>query len=108
MKFEIINPSDKAFIEGENFETVCLAIAILSRGQYGLQEVDGGKHMPILMFSDGWWLKEFGRTIDNSIEHISKKEIAKTLRTVRLAYERSSLTDIVGIANNLAKHLESL
>jgi hypothetical protein len=105
MKFEIINPSDKAFIESDSFEMACLATCILSKGHYGLHEVKGDKRMPVLMFggTDKFFKDNFGKEFEGSLNAADKTELAKVLQTVSLAHERSSLNDIVKSAKVFAK-----
>lgn len=100
---EIINPSDKAFINVQDKEAACLAIALMSEGRYGIEET-----LSIFLFggSDDWFIKEFGRNVEESFEHVGKHRISKALRTVRLDGERTSLNDIVERAINLADLIE--
>ena len=107
MKFEISNPSDKAFIESDNFETVCLATCILGAGYYGLNEVDGEKSMPIFVLggSDEFFKREFNKSFEKSLNAMDKNELANTLDTVHLAGARSSLNDIVKSAQSLASRM---
>ena len=55
MKYEIINPSDKAIIEGDDFKMVCIATIILGEGKYGLEaENKDTKLMP----PKGWLMRD--------------------------------------------------
>jgi hypothetical protein len=108
VKFEIINPSDKAFIESDSFETACLATCILGQGKYGLREVGGDKRMPVFLFGghDEFFAEKFGKPFEESLNATDKAEIARALETVSLAGERTSLNDIVKRAKSYAKVLE--
>jgi hypothetical protein len=110
MKFEIINPSDKAFIESDSFEIACLATCILSQGHYGLHEVDGEKRMPPFIFGghDEFFKEKFGKTFQESLNSADQNEIAMALATVKLAGERTSLNDIVKQAHAYAKALRKV
>lgn len=106
MKFEIINPSDKAFIEGE-FKTCCLAAFIIGRGQYGLEQVDGELSMPIFLWQDPdfWFVDKFGKTLQDLFDSTPKKELSEVLLSVALAHERSSMNDFSGYAHTLGQEL---
>lgn len=106
--FEIINPSDKAFISGDDEIVVSVATMLFSLGKYGLQEVDGEYSLPILAFGGGEeWMNENG--IDNNGEWMKKNKegVIKALRSVRLDGERTSMNDIVSSANERADNLEN-
>lgn len=106
-KFEIINPSDKAFIYGDNELVVAVATVLFSMGKYGLQEVDGEYALPILAFGGGEeWMKENG--IDNTGEWVkeNKDGVIAALRSVSLQGERTSLNNIVRAAHQRADNLE--
>jgi hypothetical protein len=106
MKFEIINPSDEAYIEG-NFKSCCLATLFFGNGQYGLKQVEGDLEMPLFIFgnADEWLKKQFGKTLDDLLKETSKEEIGKALLSVHLVGERSSLNDFTSYAHNLGKML---
>ena len=108
MKFEISNPSDKAFIESDDFEMACLATCILGAGYYGLNEVGGEKSMPIFLLggSEIFFKREFNKSFSESLTGADKNKLASVLETVSLAGERTSLNDIVKSAQSLAKSLK--
>lgn len=108
MKFEIVNPSDEAYIEGD-FKTCCLATLFFGEGNYGLKQVDGDLKMPLFLFGFGmeeWLKKQFGKTLDELFDETPTKDIAKALLSVHLVRERSSLNDFTTYAHNLGKRLE--
>lgn len=104
MEYEIINPSDKAFITAESFKTACIATAILGSGRYGLK--GDGKTMPVLIFATGWFLDTFKQDIEEAVREIDDKLLKEAFLSVRLESKRSSLNDIVGRAKELAELLE--
>jgi len=106
MKFEIINPSDEAYIEGD-FKSCCLATLFFGNVQYGLKQVDGDLEMPLFIFGDAdeWLTKQFGKTLEKLLAETSKEEIGKALLSVHLVRERSSLNDFTTYAYNLGKKL---
>lgn len=107
MKFEIINPSDKCFMEADDFKTACVCNVILGEGYYGLQEVDGINTMPPIKFATGWFLDTFKQNIMDAIKELKPEDAIKVFSSVRLAYEEpSSLNDIVGRAKALAEYLK--
>jgi len=109
MKFEIINPSDEAYIEGD-FKVCCLATLAFGEGAYGLTQVGGDLEMPLLLFGtyDKWLKTQFGKTLKELISETSKEDIGKALMTVHLVRERSSLNDFTSYANQLGKHFLGL
>ncbi|MDH5665949.1 MAG: hypothetical protein OEY10_06605 [Nitrosopumilus sp.] len=106
MKFEIINPSDEAYIEGE-FKICCLATLIFGNGKYALKEIDGDLEMPLLLFgtADEWLKKQFGKSFEELLNETSKEELGKALLSVHLVKKRSSLNDFTSRANLLGKRI---
>lgn len=104
VEYEIVNPSDKAFVSGNDWEAVCLSVLVVGAGKYG---ITGAKDMPVFYFGghDEWFQEQFGRTFAESIEHVGRKKIAEALASFRLASERSSMNDFVGYAHKKAKEL---
>ena len=109
MKFEIINPSDEAYIEGE-FKLCCLATLLFGEGKYSLKQVDGDLEMPILMFGglEDWLKKTFDKSsLDELFDDVSPQSLGKTLLSVHLARERTSLNNFTEHAHTLGKQLLS-
>ena len=107
MRFEIINPSDKAFIEGE-FLPCCLATVLFGRGQYALKQIDGDLEMPLFLFGkdpDGWFTKTFGKNLKEAFDSVPKKEVGEALLSVKLFEERTSLNDFTRYAHILGAKL---
>ena len=104
MEYEIINPSDKAYISGNDLKRVCVATIILGDGLYGLSMKDGHNIMPVVRFAKNWFKEKFDQPIADAIEEcIQREDFYKIFESVRLDSERTSLNDIVGRAKNLAK-----
>ncbi len=106
MKFEIINPSDEAYIEG-GFKECCLATLFFGEGQYALKQEGGDLTMPLFLGGghNEWLKKTFGKGLKELFAEIEKEDIMKALRSVHLAKERSSLNDFTTHAHKLAEAL---
>lgn len=105
MKFEIINPSDKAYIEGD-FDVCCIATLLFGHGYYGLKQVDGKLEMPVLLFgAEEWFKSEFNKSVKEVFDDLSREELSAALQSVHLAGERSSLNDFTSLAHRLAADL---
>lgn len=106
MKFEIINPSDEAYIEGD-FKACVLATLWFGNGKYGLKQIDGNLEMPLFLFGDvdGWLKEQFGKNLEELLKEISNEEIGKALLSIHLVRERSSLNDFTSYANKLGQKL---
>ena len=113
MKYEIINPSDKAFIEADDFEVAAVACVLIGRGQYALDPVSGkGEKVPIFLFGghDAWFREKLGRPLGECIDAVKKDKLAALvacLRSAKLDGERPSLNNFTGYAHKLADKLES-
>ena len=81
--WEIINPSDKYTMVAESFEVAAVACCFLGNGQYGAEEVDGERRVPIFIYGDvdAWFHKQFGASFDECAER-SQTEAAAALGTV--------------------------
>jgi len=109
MRFEIINPSDKAFCEASDYKTACIAITTFSQGKYGLKQCDGDgdfKMPPIFFSGVGWFVIQFSESFEKICDEIDRKEVINVLRSIQLEGERTSLNDIVGIAKVVANEIE--
>jgi hypothetical protein len=77
MLFEIINPSDPYTIEANSLEIAAVACCILGEGKYALAELSGDKsgNVPMFMFGgqDDWFMKQFGRTFEQSCNYASQE-----------------------------------
>jgi len=112
LKFEIINPSDEAYLEADDFEIAVIATLFISDG-YGLREVDGDFEMPIPvfvnMFNDNgfqkWFEKQFRKNLANAMKGVDKIKLKKVLESVHLEGKRSSLNDFTSYAHKIAKNL---
>ena len=106
MKFEIINPSDKAYIEGD-FDVCCIATLLFGEGQYALEQVDGELEMPILFLggAEEWFQETFDKGYQELFDEMSVEELVAALQSVQLAHERSSLNDFTAHAHKLGDRL---
>jgi hypothetical protein len=105
-RYEISNPSDECYIEGDDVKTVCIATIILGNGYYGLTEVDGEFSMPPPIFATGWFKSEFGEDISvDLLLTVDQAALKAAMLTVELADERTSMNDIVGRARAWAERL---
>ena len=101
---EIINPSDKCFIDITDKKAAYAAVLFLGNGKYGLE--GEGCDLPLFLFGGAveWWEREFGETLDAYMtDH--KADVADALDSVELAGERTSMNDIMGRAKAYAKGL---
>ena len=107
LKFEIINPSDEAYIES-SFEACCVATLLFSEGKYALRQVGGDLGMPVFLFggAEKWIQDTFGKTLNELFDHIGIETIKEALLSVHLVRERSSLNDFTSYAHKLANRLK--
>jgi hypothetical protein len=104
LRFELVNPSDLYTFTAPDLETAALAVVLLGRGQYGGKSLDGGEDVPIFLLSghNEWFGETFGRTVQESLDHVPHEAIAACLDTFTLGREeRTSL-------NNIGKHAQQL
>ena len=73
-EFEIINPSDRYTLLADDFQLACVVCMLLGNGRYGLQEIGGDRHMPILFLGGGdeWAQATFGKSITELLEQTTK------------------------------------
>ena len=109
-RFEIINPSDKVFISGDDFKAICLATIVLGNLSYGLVEVDvldgaTPREMPVMLFgvNDEWFKRQFGQTLAEISAAPDWDGMAAALESVTYARERTSASDIGKWAADIAK-----
>jgi len=101
--YEIINPSDAAFIDGE-YEPCAAAVLFLGGGWYGMADDSNRDLLPLFGLGgdvNEWWGNKFGRTLDEYATN-HKGDIKAALATVHLKGRRSSINDIVRKAKRLA------
>lgn len=105
MRFEIINPSDKAFMEASGLKVAAIAVTLVGNGMYALREVDGDAHVPMFMLggAEEWFQEHFDMGVQESYDSLSDGDLCRTLMSVELAGDRSSLNDIVKKAHGLAE-----
>ena len=91
MLFDIINPHDPYTLEADDLEIAANAIALIGRGQYGLQQLSGDKSATMPMFPvtghDEWFTKQFGRDFATSLNYVMENraaDLAKALASVSI------------------------
>ena len=111
MKFDICNPSDPYTMEAPDLEIAAVAVSLLGDGRYPLTGLgdDKGQDVPPFLFGghDEWFTSKFGmnfeETVTKAIRHRSQ-ELAAALDSVTLqSSRRTSMNDIGGRAEDLAK-----
>lgn len=75
MIFEISNPSDPYTVVGDDFEVVCIAISVLGKGAYGLNQLckDGTTFdMPPFPFGgcEEWFQDFFGKSYQEAYDDV--------------------------------------
>jgi len=103
MKYEVVNPSDCCYVYSDDPRIAAVAVAVASRGKYGLRSESGESVLPILIFSDlGEWLAGIGIDPDGLSDFIDENAttIAEVLCSVtyRDGYRTSS--------NNISRAFE--
>lgn len=108
MKYELINPSDKVIYDAPNKLISGMATLSLSAG-YGGDCLDNPEQSsPIFLFGGGSeWLEEQSGLELEACFKTHAAELVKTLRSFELVGERTSLNDIVTVANKVANNIET-
>lgn len=107
MRFELINPSDKIFLDAENVQVAQIAALYAGKGYYGLNDESGNQVFGMIAFggSDGFFASFGGQEAFAEFAKSHKKEISDCLLSFRVNGVRSSLNDICGYAHSLAASL---
>ena len=105
---ELINPSDKITIDCTDFEAACIGVCLLGCGKYGIQGAPG-EDMPLFLFGghDEWFTNTFGDLFEMRLNAMPRERIAVALESMRVEGERTSVNDICGVAQRLAKRLRA-
>jgi hypothetical protein len=108
MKCEIINPSDKVFIEHRDKKTLFKAVLLLGRGQYGAKDIDGDFKIPVFLFGgvEEYCQETFGLNFELIMAGVKVTDLVDAFRSVSMNHERTSLNDIVGLAQKYADKYE--
>jgi hypothetical protein len=98
LRYEIINPSDKCFLQADSDIVASAAAIILGSGAYGLRD-DKDRPLPsMFLFGDNpnaVWKKHFGITFAEYLDMPGALlSIANCLATFTYAGKRSSLNNI--------------
>lgn len=110
-QWEVINPSDKGFIYGE-FKTVAVATILFGGPMYALQEYNPQgeeREMPITLHKwRDWFQDQFDQNIMECWKDVGTEALIKSLRSVHLNRERSSLNNYAAAAHKKADQLEEM
>lgn len=107
-RFEIINPSDKAFIEGD-FKSCAIATMLYGGPAYGLKKEKGEAAMPITLAAwRSWFQDEFEQSFTECWNDVGTESVIEALESVELGWERTSLNDFTSRAHELADGLRQL
>lgn len=101
MKYEIINPSDKCFIEAESDTVAALVGNALGNGYYGVRDENGKAVLHIMQSVS----EAVNMTEDELSAFIDShhREIRKAFESFRYASERTSLNNIEARAQAYAR-----
>lgn len=101
MRKDVINPHDKITIDCTNEKAAQLAVLIVGRGAYG---IDDGV-LPVFLFGGGdeWCQKKYQMTLDELLDSTPILEIVEALESMELEGERSSTSDPVETAKYYAE-----
>lgn len=107
---EIIKPKERAYIDFSNPAAAFFAVLLLGKGWYGISDGPHGEPgtpmTPVQARMRSWFLARFGVSMEDSLKSMGHAAVARALRSVRLAGERSSVNDLVGNARRLADQLD--
>lgn len=116
-KYEIINPSDKAYIHAEDFKTASVSILVALGSQYGLKERESeeAEELPPLFnlrgggnFVNQFFEEKFGKTFREVYEETDTEDIVKCLKSAELAGDRTSLNNFTKGCQEVAETIEDM
>lgn len=104
MRFELINPSDKIFLNADDLRVAQIAALYAGKGYYGLNDENGEQVFGLIAFGGSEdFIKSFGDEASyKKFVEDKKREIADCLKTFRTDGVRTSMNDICGNAHRLA------
>lgn len=106
MRYEIINPSDKCFVDAESELDAQIIGSLLGQGMYGMED-DGGK-VVLNVFDSLDDATEMSEEEICSYIDSHAETLAAAFESFRYAEERTSLTNIGENAKRFAKALHNL
>ena len=106
--WEIINPHDKAFVDGDDESAVLIAVIGLGAGAYGAEEQGTDRKIPVMLLwgasdLDAFVKERHGCTFDAL--PIDRLKVAAVLDSLRYERERTSTVDMKAKAEHLAASL---
>jgi hypothetical protein len=109
MRYEVINPHDKITIDCTNIPAAQLAVIYVGRGGYGIDDGDGKNILPILLFGghEKWAQENYGMSFEEWQDTVRPEDMATALESMRLEHERSSSSDPVGNAHEMARRIRA-
>ena len=95
---EIVNPSDRAYLTGEDEVAIALAVAHLGAGIYAAKQVDGPFEVPPFAFVRGMegWFSERGVTPKTALDG-REGALADILASVRLAEDAEDYRGVLAL-----------
>jgi hypothetical protein len=104
---EVTNPHDKITIDCMDMDAARLAVLYVGDGWYG---IDGEGGMPILAMgaSETWAKETYKKSLQEWAESIEAERLATALESMQLVGERSSLSDPVKNAHEMAKQIRGV
>lgn len=97
MLYELINQSDYYTLECGDLEAAALACLLLGEGDYGLKPLTGeGDGMPLFTHGghDKWFTEHFGRTVEESLNHVPYAQLADALESVVIGDRKKYLSGL--------------
>ena len=95
---EIVNPSDRAYLTGEDEVAIALAVTGLGSGMYGAEQVDGPFRVPMFAISGGLekWLAQRGLTPETARDG-RDGALADVLASFRLAEDAEDYRGVLAL-----------
>lgn len=100
MRKQVINPHDEITIDCTNEAAAALAIILIGNGWYGIDGL-----VPVLAFGgiDKWLAETFGASdLNEWVDSVESGDLAAALESMQHEGERSSISNPVAAAHDLA------
>lgn len=107
MRFELINPSDKIFLDADDIRVAQIAALYAGKGYYGLKAENGEQVFGMIAFGGSEdFIKSFGDEAGyKRFIETHRRAIADCLKTFRTDGARTSMNDICGNAHQIAEQI---